>query len=613
MATTIKSTDLDFDTIKTKLKDYLKSKSEFSDYDFEGAGLSNILDVLAYNTHVNGLTANFALNESFLNTSQLRSSVVSHAEALGYVPKSRISSTAFLNISVTIAAATRPTTITLPRGTQFTATAQGVSYTFRTLESYDATDNGSGLYLFKTKQDNDAIPVYEGVEKKKTFFVGEDGEDSIFVIPDVTMNTNRLNVKVFETASSSTSEEYTNLNTAVRITTASKHYQIKEVPNGYYELIFSDGKTTGKSPSAGNKIEVTYLSTVGAPANEASTFSNTGGLVLSDVVGSPFPLTITTENASADGSDKEGIESIRKNAPLLFASQQRMVTAEDYNAQILATYNYLLDDVISWGGEDNDPVEYGKVYVGLKFKDGVSDTVKTNTKNDIITNLTNNIGVMSIDTEYTDPVTTFLELQTVFNFDPDLTNSTARATEVTVFNEVKKYFDDNLKKFGKVFRRSNLLADIDALDDAILNTRMSVKVQQKFSPTTGQSLAYDIKFPVQLANPDDVFVRINTGRFTFNNRLCTIQNKLESTKLQIVNIDGDVEVDNVGSYNPDTGVVHLEGFNPTAIEGSAQLRVTATPANEGTIRPLRNYVLELDTTLSTATAEIDYQNTQLTL
>lgn len=610
MATTIKSSDLDFNTIKTRLKDYLKSKTEFADYDFEASGLSNILDVLAYNTHLNGLTANFALNESFLNTAQLRSSVVSHAEMLGYVPLSVTSARAFLNLSVIVSDPNRPTNITLPRGTSFSATASGVSYTFRTLEAYTGLDNGSGVYEFKTSTADTSIPVYEGEERTKTFLVGEKSEQAVYVIPDTTMDTSSLFVRVFDTSSSSTFETYTNVNTAIRIDEDSKHYQIKEVPNGNYEIIFSDGFTIGKAPAAGNKIVISYLSSSGELANSAEVFTATADVAVN---GDDYPLTVTTEAASADGSQKEELESIRTNAPLLFLSQQRLVTAQDYTAQILANYNYVLDDVVSWGGEENDPPEYGEVYVGLKFKDDTSSIVQETIKGEIITRLTDNMAIMSIDTKYVDPVETLLEVETIFNFDPDLTTSTAKATENLVFSTVKTYFTDNLGKFDKVFRRSNLLSLIDDLDESILNTKINVKLQQKFAPVTGQSNTYKQSFPVAIATADDEFHRVTSSRFTFNSRICFIRNKLSSTKLQIINADGGVEIDNIGTYTPDTGVVQLEGFNPTSVEGGSDIKLSVVPANQSTVRPLRNYILKLDDQLSTALAQIDYQNTQTTL
>ena len=175
------------------------------------------------------------------------------------------------------------------------------------------------------------------------------------------------------------------------------------------------------------------------------------------------------------------------------------------------------------------------------------------------------------------------------------------------------YFNDNLNKFDKVFRRSNLLSLIDDLDESILNTRLNVKLQQKFTPVTGTALTYKQAFPVAIATADDEFHRVTSSRFTFNSRICFIRNKLESTKLQIINADGGVEIDNIGTYTPETGVVNLVGFNPTSIEGGTQIKLTVTPANQSTVRPLRNYVLKLDEQASNALAQIDYQNTQTSL
>ena len=197
MATNITSTQLDFDSIKNKLKTFFAQQSEFADYDFEAAGLSNLLDVMAYNTHFNGLIANFALNESFLTTAQLRSSVLSHAESLGYTPRSRTSATAFLNLQITNTNGGRSGTATLPTGTQFTSTVDGVSYTFQTLVPHTATDDGNGVYKFQTDAGSLNIPVVEGVSTTKTFYVAESSERQIHIIPDVNADTSTLDVKVF--------------------------------------------------------------------------------------------------------------------------------------------------------------------------------------------------------------------------------------------------------------------------------------------------------------------------------------------------------------------------------------------------------------------------------
>ncbi len=609
MATTIKSADLDFDTIKSRIKDHLKSKSEFSDYNFEAAGLSNLLDVLAYNTHLNGLTANFALNESFINTAQLRSSVVSHAEALGYVPRSLTAAEAKLKLSVSISTTPRPSVITLPKHSQFTSTIDGVSYTFRTLENFTAADN-SGLYEFKTKDGSDLIPVSEGTLETKTFIVGEESDDQIYVLPNQSMDTETLTVKVFDNSSSTSFETYTNLRDAIEITTTSKHYQIKEVPNGSFELLFGDGRTTGTKPSAGNKIVAEYLSTSAATGNGGTVFAPVSQLTVGGV---NYDIAVTTGNESAGGAGKESIASIRRNAPIGFASQQRLVTAEDYKAQILARYGNYVNDVVAWGGHDNVPPKYGAVYVSLNYKDNISDETKIEVENAIQTTLSENISVMSIDTLFADSITTFLELNTFFNLDPDLTSKTPLAVENDIDTLITSFATSNLKNFNKVFRRSNLLTEIDDLDEAILNSRMEVKLQQRFTPSPGQSLSYDINFPVTIAQPDDENRRVTSGRFTFNNVICTIRNKLSDTKLEIVDIDQNIQQDNVGSYDPVKGTVNLVGFNPTSIEGGTILKISVVPTNQSTVRPLRNYVLDVDLENSTTSSQIDFQETRVNL
>ena len=609
MATTIRSTQLDFDTIKGRLKDFLKQQTEFQDYDFEASGLSNILDVLAYNTHFNGLTANFALNESFINTAQLRSSVVALAEGLGYVPTSFTSSQAALNLSVLVTASNRPTTITLPRGTTFSSSVDGVAYTFQTRENFVGTDDGNGTYQFLNANGETGIPVFEGTEKTKTFFVGDTTDQQIYVIPDVTMDTSTIRVRVFPTSSATTFDTYLNIVDAIRITNESAFYQIKETPNGFYEIIFGDGISTGLAPKAGNKIVIDYLSTVGSTANGAASFSTEAVVTVNSV---NFNVTTTTESISAGGSFKESIESIRQNAPIAFSSQRRLVTAEDYKALVQTKFGAFLDDVISFGGADNVPRVYGKVFIGLKFKDSITLDTQQTVKDRITTELTDNLAIMSITTDFVDPITTNMILSTTFNLDPDLTSLTPQAMEAQVQNTINNFFTTNLKRFDKVFRRSNILTLIDALDPAILNSKMEVQLMQGFIPTLNTSLQYKIIFPVILATPDDSTFTVTTTNFTFNNKTCFIRNKLSSNKLQVITIDGVVEVDNVGSYESSTGTVTLVGFKPSGFNGS-QIDVKVIPANQNTVRPLRNFILDIDTDLSTSRSLLDFQNTQVSI
>ena len=611
MATAIQSTKLDFDQIKNSLKTYFAQQSQYADYDFEASGLSNILDVLAYNTHYNALTANFALNEAFLNTAQLRSSVISHAATLGYEPRSVTTSSTSVNLSLNLAGVSgRPSVITLPAFTEFTSKVGDNSYSFRTLVDYLATDDGTGLYKFLNADGTEGLSLHEGQKFTKTFYVGEVGERQLYVIPDSTMDTSTAVVKVFDNLSTTAFSTYGKLTEAVSVTSTSTLYQISEAPNGYYELNFGDGISFGKAPPTGGKITVEYLSSSGEDANGAFLFTPVSEVT---VAGSQFNLNVTTIASSNGGAPKQSIESIRSNAPIAFASQQRLVTADDYKATILSRFS-AVTDCAAWGGEDNVPANYGNTYVSLVFADGYTEEQKTVVKDNIVNNLTNNLSVLSIGTIFTDPITTYLQLGTTFNFNPALTGTTIKATENAVNATIKTYFETNLKKFGGTFRRSNLLAEIDNISPAILNSSTEVTLQQRFTPTLNVSTSYNIVFPVQLLVPDDVKTIVETSTFIFNNRICSIKNKLESTTLQVLNSGGGIEVDNVGSYDPLRGTLSLTGFNPTSITaGVNYLKITALPANQSTIVPLRQYILDIDEEPTFATGIVDRETQSTSL
>ena len=605
----INSSSLDFDTIKAALKTKLRASSQFSDYDFEASGLSNILDVLAYNTHLNGLIANIAVNESFLNSAQLRSSVVSHAETIGYYPHSKTAAHATVSLSVATSD-TVTTTATLPANTTFTGTIGESSYTFQNLESLTATNDGSGNFAFQTSAGSSSVSIFEGTQKTKTFIVGDSTEEQVYVIPDVDLDKTTIRVNVYDTTTSSTFTTYSNVEDVVRITTDSTIFIVRETPNGYFELIFGEGNVLGQSPSAGNKIVITYLASNGEDANTISSFTADDDVTID---GTDYSITVTTVSNAAGGDDKESAASIKRNAPLVFASQQRLVTAEDYEAIIGQKFNQLISDVVAWGGEDNVPPIYGRVYVSVDFYDGTSAAVITNTKNTIQNAISDNLAIMSIDTVFVDPIDTYLELRIAFDFDPELTNLTIETVQDNIKNTVATYFSTNLGKFKRTFRQSLLIAEIDAVSPAVLNSSMTVKVQRRFTPTLNTSADYELQFPVALRAVDAETRTIHSSIFTFNGATCLIRNTLNSTKLEVYDISNDIVVlDNVGSYTPSTGVVNIRNFNPSAYSGSA-IKVSATPANQQTIRPLRNFILNLDGDLTTAAGTTDFQNTEVSL
>jgi len=616
--TTFQTSQLDFDNIKENLKTYLKRRSEFNDYDFEASGLSNILDVLAYNTHLNGLIANFGLNEAYITSAQLRSSVVSIAQTLGYNIRSRTASRANLNLSLNLSdAVSIPSSITIPSGTRFTASVDGVSYTFRTLEAYTATNDGSDIFTFVTDDGSPDIPVYEGRLKTKTFIVNDEDERQVFVIPDETIDTETLTVLVYDTYNSTTFTSYVDINNATQVSSDSTFYNVLETPNGNYELSFGDGQTTGLKPTVGNKVVITYLSTVGPEANSAASFTPISQVTIG---AESFDLQVATASRSHGGANRQSIESIRQNAPLGFAAQNRLVTALDYETTILSRFPSVTD-VVAWGGEDNNPPTYGNVYVGLLFDDGVSTASQNAVKDNISSVLNENLAVLSVDVSFVDPEITYLEIETQFYFNPNLTSLTQSTIESQVNSKVSQYVEDNLKTFKGTFRKSNLAANIDEISSSILSTEINVKVQQRLTPITSLDptgtpvqTSYQFDFPVAIATPSATDYILTSTSFVYDGSVVTVKNQLGSTKLQLVNANNDVIVDNIGQYTPATGRVQLTGFAPGVISsGDSFIKFSAKPSNDNVLKPLRNYYYDIDNQVSFAAAIVDRQNTAVSL
>ena len=603
MATTIKSTELDFNTIKNNLKTALAAKSEFADYNFEASGLSNILDVLAVNTHYNGLIANFALNESYLSTAQLRSSLVSLAEGIGYIPKSKTASMGTVTLSTNTGDLSgRPSTLSLASGTKFTASVDDVTYTFQTTETVNATDNGYGYYSYLTPSGSANIGIKEGVAKTKTFFVGPDSVDDVYIIPDKDIDMETAIVKVYQSASDTAFTSYINISKATTINANTRLYIMKEAPNGFYEITFGDGITLGTAPEAGNKIVIEYLKVNGSVANGASSFTANSKI---SILGEDYNVTPVTVINSIGGAEEETMASIRKNAPFQYATQNRMVTAVDYSTLVLSNFGTLIKDIQAFGGEEALLPEFGVVFLSIVFNSDVTaDTIAT-TK-DAITDLSKQLSVVGFDIKFEDPVTTFIETEIFFQFNPKLGSLSLNTVQDNVQTEINNYFTTNVGKFNQSFRRSNLLNNVDEVNTSVLSSRANIKVQRRFTPTTDLLQDHTLRYPVGLAEPDDVNYIIKTTPFQFNGKTCIIRNKLSSNKLEVVTLgEQSVEADNIGSYNSATGVISIIGLRlQSIIGGDAFIKVSAVPANQSAISPLRNDILEYDSGPSFATGVV---------
>jgi hypothetical protein len=607
MVTTIRSTDLDFTTIKNNLKLSLKNNTEFADYNYEGSGLSNLLDVLAYNTHYNALIANMALNESYLTTAQLRSSVVSLAEAMGYMPASKAASSATVNLSVNTGnLAGRPSVLTLPRGTQFNTTVDDIAYTFETIGTISATDDGFGLYTFKDNLDLADITIKEGANIRKTFIVSENSIDTTYVIPDKNIDTTTAFVSVYDDLTTTTFATYTDLKEADTIDDQSKVYILRETPNGFYELSFGDGYTLGKAPAAGNKIVVEYLSTNGPIANGATSFTPLAQVNVVTAAGTnSFNLATTTVTKSVSGSDAETLESIRKNAPFSYASQNRMVTAVDYATLVKRNFGYLIKDIQAYGGEDAVRKEYGVVFMSIVFKDDVTQATIDKTKGDILA-LGKQLQVITFDIKFQDPDITFLETEVRFQFNPKFTSSSVQEIQNRVDDVVTNYFTDNTGLFEQSFRRSNMLALVDDVDPSVLSSRADLKLQKRFVPFIGTTESVELRYASPIAEPSDEKTVIRSTPFFVDGNRVEIRNKLDSYKLQLHATSTDtVLVDNIGEYAPSTGIINLVGIRvDSIIGGNNYIKITADAANMSVSSPGQNQIVVFDDAPSFVQAQI---------
>ena len=595
--TTIKSTALDFTAIKNNLKVFLSQQDEFTDYNFEASGLSSVLDVLAYNTHYNGLIANFALNESYLGTAQLRSSLVSLAEGIGYIPDSMNASQGIVNLSLNLESLTnRPTVVTLASGVKFDAVVDGTSYVFQTQEEIKARDNGSGSYSFTTADNVADIKVFEGTSTTKTFNITAQTENAAYIIPDEKIDIDTAIVRSFETPSSTAFTTFTDLRKATSLTSTSTVYILKETPKGQYELTFGNKTVLGRSPVAGNKVTVEYLSVSGADANGAKVFTPQNQVTVND---QNFTLQVSTVSNSFGGSDKETMESIRTTAPFQYATQNRAVTAEDYATLVQRNFGSLLSDISSFGGEDALEPEFGVIFLSLLFSNAIEndtisgEAIKQATKDSIVS-LFKDLSVASFDIKFTDPIISFIETNVFFQFNPNLTTLTENTIKDNVQNTVAQYFADNTGKFKQSFRRSNLLTLIDSVSPAILSSRMEVKMQRRFTPTLTAIQNHTLRYPQNIADTDDVNFRVTSTPFTSGGKTCIVRNRLNSNILEVFDtVNTEVIVDNVGSYTTDT--VSIVGLQVDAIpSGDTFIKVSVVPENQSFVTPLRQDVLNHD-------------------
>ena len=477
--------NVDFDQIKTSIKDYLRTNSNFTDYDFEGSNLSAIVDTLAYNTYITSYNANMVTNEVFIDSATLRENVVSLARNIGYVPRSRKSAKATISFSVN-ASNTTAVTLTLKAGIVLTTAEKfgGNSYTFAIPDDVTVPVLSTGFAHF------DDLDVYEGTYINQTFTVSSRNPNQRFVLPNPGIDTDLIRVIVKDNETSSVKDKFEKFDSLFNVKADSRVWFLQEIENERYEVLFGDG-IFGQKVEEPNFIEASYITSSGAEANGLSQFSYAGRLVGNDgqSVTSGVSL-IYTSSPSSGGSSIESIESVKKYAPQIYASQNRAVTASDFEALVPRIYAEA-ESVSAYGGEELTPPRYGEVFISVKPYNGVylSSAIKENIKTEL-----RKYSCAGIITEILDLKYLFVETTSTVYYDTSKAAS-GNGVKTHILNNIINYANSSqLNKFGARFKYSKFLGIIDNSQASVTSNITTVAMRRDMEPRLNTYTEYEICF-----------------------------------------------------------------------------------------------------------------------
>jgi len=589
--------DYDFDAIKTNLKSFLQGQTQFQDYDFEGSSLNILLDILSYNTHYLAYLANMSTNELYLDSADIRNNIVSLAKMIGYTPSSPRAPLASIDVTLNNATGT---SVTMNKGTVFTTSVDDTSYQYVTNSDVTITPS-SGIYKF------DSLPIDEGTLVTFKYTVDSTDVDQKFIIPSASADTSTLLVKVQNSSSDSTTETYSLAGGYNNVTSTSKVYFIQEGQDGKYEIYFGDG-VNGKSLLDGNIIILEYIVTNIEDSNGASAFALSGN------IGGFTDVTISTVSSSQGGASGETDESIRLNAPLQYAAQERAVTTTDYETLVKSIYPNALS-VSAWGGEDDETPRYGIVKIGIKAASG--STLTETTKQDIVNKL-KPYNVASVSPQIVDPETTSVLLTSTVKYNTSTTTKSSDTLKSEIITAITNYNTNTLQKFDSIYRHSKLTGLIDSVDTSILSNITNVKIRKSFTPSLASSQKYNIYFRNAVFNP-------HTGHnMAAGGILSSTGFKVTGSDLeQFLDDDGSGNVrryylasgirtysnETQGTINYSNGEITLNSLNVASISNirgatSTVVELTVTP-DSNDIVPVRDQIVELDVANSGITVTAD--------
>jgi len=589
--TKLNITELDFDAIKNNLKDYFASQSEFSDHDFEGSAISVMLDILAYNTHYNAYYMNMLASEAFLDSAQLRDSVVAKASMLGYTPLSARGSKA--NVAITITPTDSPATITIDKNTQFTSTINGTSYVFCTSNSHTITPS-DGVYTAS------GVELTQGVPVTFRYTANTSNTEQKFILPNENTDTDTLTVTIQESATDTNTAVYSKSTDITTVNSTSNVYFLSEHTNGQFKVEFGDG-VLGRKPVTGNIILLSALVTEGSEVNGANTFSASG------TVGGYSTVSVATSNAAIGGSNRETVDSIKFNAPKIFESQNRAVTTDDYKAIIERDVSGL-DSVSVWGGQDNDIPRFGKVFISAK---PTGATALSTSQIALIKSALTPFNVLAVTPEVVDPDIIDLIMSITVKYDSRLTTLSSGAVAEKVVDTINNYRTQNLLKFGSIFRYSTLSTRIDNTDTSIINNLTTITAKKGIVPSTTANNAYTLSFNNPIYSESTTFEgAVTSTAFSYtdaagNTYSSAFFDDLNGT-MRIYYLSGSDKVllsNNAGTVTYSNGYISLSSFKPNSFVGS-ELEFTIKPAVNDLI-PVRNQLFDIANTNITITMQDD--------
>lgn len=588
--------NLDFEDIKVALKEYIRAQSDFTDYDFDGSVLSTLIDTLAYNTYYTAFNANLVVNELFIDSATLRDNVVAIAKQLGYRPKGITSPTAYVSFNITYGSPTTDTELLLKKGTGFISSYDNNIYQYITLE--DVTGQ-----VVNDVATFDNVEVREGTQILNTFTVNTSLKSQKFVLDNQNIDTNTIRVKVYPSGGNF-NESYLVADNILNVDSTSKVFFIEEIEDDRYEILLGDG-VLGKKVDNGSRVEVSYITTSGPESNGVRTFVFSG-VIENQNGASPnsFSTIITNVEASSGGEEKESIKNIKTNAPKMYGTQDRAVTAQDYSAIIRKVYPSV-SDIIIFGGEDQDPPEYGKVFIVLKPTD--ASFLSSLTKQEIISDLKKYM-VASVRPVIVDPSILFVELTSKIFYNGESTDLKPPQIRDKVIGSVQSYLDvSDIEKFNGKFRFSKLVSVIDDADPAINSNLTEVTMRKDFYPSLNSTFYYEVCFQNAFDKDCEEPTLSSTGFRvteypTFDVYLEDRDSKIVLYRIDSVTGEKVVLDSNVGDIDYEKG--ELKMYALTIIKGSFfdnRISVRVKPLLND-IKALREVYLDVDVANSSFTA-----------